>query len=473
MDAQIRQILEWSGEPVTALHAFEQLQELYLQYKGHALDLEPVNTKRMLSILGNSHFLTQFLLKNAAEIDLLTESNAIETEKKMEHFLEELSVLSETYSHNVDDFKLQLRNYKYREFLRITVKDLSQAAGQKIILEELSDLACALVQAALGFELKRLQEESPSFFKDEERWKPEHCGFQVIAMGKLGAREINYSSDIDLQYVYDLAPEEINPEPLGLREFYYKLAERLTQTLSSKSPEGFLYRVDLDLRPEGKSGPLVNSLYALENYYEAFGEEWERQALIRAIPIAGDEKLKKDFLSLVHPFVWRKHVDLSTIDRMKAMKAKVHESSRKKLARGFNVKLDEGGIREIEFFVQTLQLLFGGQQPSLQTPSTFEALKNLTQLKRISEQDESQLTDAYLFLRRVEHRLQLVHEAQTHNIPQNISEQMALARRMGYYDEDLEKAHARFMDDLTHTTSMVQNIFKNLFDQEMKVDGES
>ncbi len=472
MDAQIRQILEWSGEPVTALHAFEQLQEVYHEYKGHALDLEPVNTKRLLSILGNSHFLTHFLMKHASEIDLLTESNAIETEKKIEQFLEELNEIAEANPDNNDQFHSQLRHYKYKEFLRITVKDLSQAAGQKIILEELSDLAYALVQASLNFELKRLQKEYPSFFKDPARWKLEHCGFQVIAMGKLGAREINYSSDIDLQYVYDLTADEVNEEALSLREFYYKLAERLTQTLSSKSPDGFVYRVDLDLRPEGKSGPLVNSLYALESYYESFGEEWERQALIRAVPVAGDEKLKKDFLDLVHPFIWRKSVDLLTIDRMRAMKAKVHESSKKKLAKGFNVKLDEGGIREIEFFVQTLQLLFGGQQKSLQTASTFVALKNLSKLKRISEQDENQLTDAYLFLRRVEHRLQLVHESQTHTIPQNISEQMALARRMGYYDEDLEKAHARFMDDLIHTTSMVQNIFKGLFDQEIKVDGE-
>jgi glutamate-ammonia-ligase adenylyltransferase len=186
--------------------------------------------------------------------------------------------------------------------------------------------------------------------------------------------------------------------------------------------------------------------------------------MIKATPVAGDPAVGKAFQELISPFVWRKSLDSQTVDKMKEMKRKVHDSMKVNPSRGFHVKLDEGGIREIEFFVQTLQLLYGGTHPKLRTPDTLTTLSTLAQLDLIKKHEAKALQEAYLFLRRVEHRLQVVNEAQTHLVPHSAKEQMALARRMGYFEDDPEDARERFLDDLTRFTTMVKNTFRNLFE---------
>ncbi|MFO1520053.1 MAG: hypothetical protein U1F57_10385 [bacterium] len=466
MDAQTRQILEWSGEPERAAHDFKSFNERYREATGQAFDLEPVNAKRLLTIFGNSHFLTHFLIENPLEADLLVASPAIETDKKLGDFQEEIQEILGDSSHSHEEFGRRLRLYKYREYLRLTVKDLSQAANLQPVLGEISDLAIAILQSALNFLMEEMQKEwGIPLLQEEGAAESRPCGFCVIAMGKLGGRELNYSSDVDLQYVYQSDSGGIGGlRPISNHEFFVKLSERLTRLLSQKSGDGFLYRVDLNLRPEGASGTLANSLSALEKYYETFGQEWERQALLKAVPVAGDAKLAKDFKALIDPFVWRKSLTLQVVDKMKEMKRKVHDSAAKRSTRGFHVKLDEGGIREIEFFVQTLQLLYGGTHPQIRTPNTLNALDAVAGAKLIQPTEAQQLKDAYLFLRRVEHRLQLVNEAQTHLLPDKTQEQKAVARRMGYFEDDPEKARERFMDDLTRYTALVKSIFKNLFE---------
>ncbi len=463
IDAQIRQILDWSGEPQRAYEDFLLFSQKYIDFAGKDFDLEPVNAKRLLSIFGNSHFLSQFLIRYPLEADSLVASPCIETDKKLSDFEEDLLLAPERLeSFSDEEFASHLCRYKYREFLRLTVKDLSQAAGQETVLSEISNLAIALVRAALAYEKMKMRSTWGEAFLSNPG---EFCGFCVIGMGKLSGNELNYSSDIDLQYIYSTDEGRVHgPRDVSLHEYFIKLSEKLTRLLSQNRPEGFLYRVDLNLRPEGRSGTLANSLNAIENYYESFGEEWERQALIRSAPIAGDLELGEEFEKILEPFVWRKHLDLGAINRMKEMKRKAHESIKSSSLKGFNVKLGEGGIRDIEFFVQALQMLYGGSKPQLRSPSTLKALQELTKQEIVPAQEAHQLKDAYLFLRRLEHRLQLVQESQTQTLPYTPVDQQAVARRMGYYEEDPEEARERLLDDLTRFTTIAKNTFDRLFE---------
>lgn len=462
MDAQSKQILDWSGEPERARQDYQEFAQSYLREKGEEFDLDPINAKRLLTLFGNSHFLSRFLIQNPLLADSVVHSPCIETDKQLEDFCEDLAFLAEKASTlPLAQIGQKLRFYKYRELLRLTVKDLSQAASTETLLKEISELAIAIVRTALRLVRHELQKEC-GFPLLRKEGKSQECAFAVIAQGKLGGHELNYSSDIDLQYLYE-TDEASEGSPLSNHEYFVKLSERLSQFLSQKTPQGFLYRVDLNLRPEGASGPLANSLAALEKYYEVFGQDWERQALIRVCPVAGDSRLVENFLKTIEPFVWRKSFDLQSIENFKEMKRKVHDSVRKSYSGGFHVKLDEGGIREVEFFAQMLQMLYGGKNPTLRSLSTLDALAQLERLQIIEHRDASQLKDAYLFLRRIENRLQMVEESQTHLIPAQSLQQQALARRMGYYEEDPEEAREHFWDDLLRYTTMVKEMFQGLF----------
>lgn len=457
MDPQIQQILDWSGEPEQASRDFSTFLSTYQNISGHTFDLDSVNAKRLLSIFGNSNFLTHFLLRHPLEADLLLESPCIETDKKIDDYREDLSLWMPHFKElSLNDFGKKLRHFKYREFLRLTVKDLSQAASLENLLTEISDLAIAISEMSCEYFYHQLCNEHglPT------------GGFSIIAQGKLGGKELNYSSDIDIQFVYENDSPLESKTPLSNHEFFAKLSEKITRFMNEKTEDGFLYRVDLNLRPEGNNGPLTNSLLGIEKYYESFGQEWERQALIKALPIAGDVNTGKQFLEIVRPFVWRKSLDLASIEKLRAIKNQVHDSVKKMPQKGFNVKLGEGGIREIEYFIQILQLLYGGKHLEMRSPSTLESLRVAEKLKLIPSRDALQLKDAYLFLRKTEHRLQCLNESQTHSIPVAAAEQKALARRMGYFEEDPDEARQHFFDDLTRYRTFVQSTFEGLFNVE-------
>lgn len=460
LNPQIRQILERSGEAEQAIHDFDAFLKSYHEYKGSAFDLEPVNAKRLVSIFGNSQFLTHFLLRHPGEADLIVESSALETDKnRIDYEADLIKIFPDLPLLSVEEFGRKIRHYKYREFLRMTVKDLSDAAGIENLLGEISDLAIAITETCYQYFYHALLSQSQIAEKDL-------CGFSIIAQGKLGGRELNYSSDIDIQFIYEKDSEPKTSPSLSNHEFFVKLSEKIIKFLNEKTEDGFLYRVDMNLRPEGNNGPLANSLLGIEHYYETFGEEWERQALIKASPIAGNPNTGKQFVEIVAPFVWRKSFDLESIEKLKAMKSKVHDAVRKSPIQGFNVKLGEGGIREIEYFIQMLQLLYGGKIPALRVTSTLETLQLLVKENLVASREANQLKDAYLFLRRTEHRLQCVNESQTHTISPKTEEQRKLARRMGYFEEDAEQARQRFLEDLTRYTTFVHSTFENLFNTE-------
>lgn len=330
-----------------------------------------------------------------------------------------------------------LRRVRRLEMMRIALRDLTGRGRPEEILGELSDLAGAAFDAALGVLYPRVVDElgappaGPA--TDPGATAP---GFCVLAMGKLGGGELNFSSDVDVLYVYDVDGE--TERGRAAFELYARLAESVTRALAEITEDGFVFRVDLNLRPEGQSGPLVNSLYALESYYETFGRTWERQALIKAAPVAGDLAVGRAALETVRPFVWRRSLDLGAVQKVVALKDELDRRIRARGDTDRDLKLGRGGIRAVELVVQSLQLLHGGKNPRLRDRTTLGALERLLFAGLLDEEEARVLSDAYVFLRRTENRIQMVDDRQTHHLPPEGAGRAALARAMGFAEATAE-----------------------------------
>ncbi len=325
-------------------------------------------------------------------------------------------------------FARALRRHKQAEVLRIALRDLSGASLHEVT-RDLSQLAAGAFDAAVRFHYRALcAQHGPA----EGRSADGPSGFCVLGMGKLGGEELNFSSDADVLYVYD--KDGHTSGGLSHFAFYARLAEEVTRSIGASLEDGFVFRVDLDLRPEGRSGPIANAIRGLELYYEAQGAAWERFALLKARPIAGDLPVGEEALRRLSPFVFRKYFDLKAIDEMRRLKARAEKDAAR--APGIDLKLGKGGIREIEFFVQALQLLHGGRDPNLRVRGTLKALERLLYAGLLSSRDRDELSEAYVVLRRLEHRVQMVAERQTHAIPEDPAERRRLARRAGYADAE-------------------------------------
>jgi glutamate-ammonia-ligase adenylyltransferase len=330
-----------------------------------------------------------------------------------------------------------LRHVRARQVLRISLRDLRRVRV-KDVTEELSTLATACLDTAIRFHDRRLRARhgAPAGLADREPG----AGFCALAMGKLGARELNFSSDIDLIYVYDRDGQTEGERPIEHFAYYAKLAEQVTEAMSKLTEDGIVFRVDLNLRPDGQNGPIVNSLRAAEAYYESYGRTWERAALVKARPGAGDLAVGEELLRGLEPFIWRRSLDVSVLDEIHAMKARI--DARAGAEGKDDLKLGKGGIREAEFFVTALQLLHGGREggEALREKAVLPALDRLLFAGVVPAKDRDELADAYLFLRRAEHRVMMVDGAQTHRLPPP-GERTGLARSMGYVSEaDFEGA---------------------------------
>lgn len=416
-----------SGCPNEAFADWESFLASYRQQFGK--DLKVSGSESFLKLFGNSRFLTRFLIRHP----------------------EALKGKAPKLVPSADPASL-LRKYKYAELLRITCSDL-EGGPQESIFKELSLLARTIVQYADQFTLADLA----------KKYGPPTSTHAVLALGKLGGNELNYSSDIDLLAITQTDSGET--AQITNHEFFIRQAQALSQLLQTSTEEGFLYRVDWDLRPEGKAGTLVNSLAALESYYSTFGADWERQMLTKASYLAGSESLGAEFIRMMTPFVYRRYLDTRAIERIQEMKHKIHAQLGLKNDTGFHVKLGVGGIREIEFFIQALLMLHGGQNEKLRGTNTLDVLQKLTQFQLVSPNEAHILREAYLFLRKLEHRLQLVEEAQTHLLRFDEKERLKTARRMGYFQESEDAALEHFQNDLTHHTAQVHHIFLSLFDE--------
>lgn len=328
-----------------------------------------------------------------------------------------------------------LRQTRARVALLCALADLGQWWKREEVTEALSDFADAALHATLDFLLGSLAASGKIELVDPREPQLD-SGLIVLAMGKHGARELNYSSDIDLVLFFEPAGMKINTDdPVSL---FTRLAKSIIRILQQRTSDGYVFRVDLRLRPDPGSTPLVIPVETALNYYEAYGQNWERAALIKARPVAGDLAAGRQFLVELAPFIWRKHLDYAAISDIHSIKRQInaHRGLGDIAVRGHNIKLGRGGIREIEFFAQTQQLIAGGRLPQLRSLRTLDALAALEAEGWIDAKARDELGEAYWYLRDVEHRIQMVADEQTHTLQTDDEGVARIAAMMGAPDLD-------------------------------------
>jgi len=378
-----------------------------------------------LAIFGNSPFLTR-----AVEADPAYACDAFTLEP--EALLSGIAV------------KRGLRLAKRRAALVIAIAEISTSRDTSVLAQALSDFADMTIAVAARHLLRRMAKAGHIVLPATDD-PAQDSGLIVLGLGKLGARELNYSSDVDLIVFYDRDAIE-SDRPDQIQRAFVTLARDLVALLSERTEDGYVFRIDLRLRPDPGATPVALSVEAAETYYESLGQNWERAAMIRARQVAGDMQAGQRFLDFLRPFVWRKNLDFATIQDIHSIKRQINAQygGAAIAIAGHNIKLGRGGIREIEFFAQTQQLIWGGRVPALRTPGTIDALNALAREGQVSDEAARELGESYWYLRRVEHRLQMVNDQQTHEIPDTPAEIEAFAAFMGYaerseFEADLER----------------------------------
>lgn len=326
-----------------------------------------------------------------------------------------------------------LRNLRKRVMLKILIRDLGRLADLNEVMACMTSLAELALQHALSFASQALAEQHGQPIGAESNLPQELI---VIGMGKLGGGELNVSSDIDLIFVYAEDGETNGIRPLSNHEFFSRVGRKLINLINELTADGFVFRVDMRLRPYGDSGALVTSLASLEKYLVTQGREWERYAWIKARVIAPlDSNVTSELMALVYPFVFRKYLDYGAFESMRKLHAQIrHEVERRD--RALNIKLGPGGIREIEFIAQVFQLIRGGRNPALRIRPTQTVLRLLAHNGQLDDQTAQELGEAYIFLRNLEHRLQYLDDQQTQDIPSDELNRALLATAMGFADFD-------------------------------------
>jgi glutamate-ammonia-ligase adenylyltransferase len=321
------------------------------------------------------------------------------------------------------------RRFRRRQTLRVGVNDVLRDRPLEEVVRDLSRVADAALGVALDTALRTVGDRLGTPTGDDGR----PARLAALAFGKLGGEELNYSSDIDLMFVYDReGATQGRRAGVANAEFFARVVSEVVRLLSAHTDRGQAYRVDLRLRPEGSRGPLARSLASALSYYDTLGRTWERQALIKVRPVAGDPWLGQGFLRAVEPFVYGKYLSFAEINEIKAMKRKIEQQAHRSGASDTEVKTGRGGIRDVEFAIQFLQLLNGGDLTEVRQRNTLSAMQALEQVGCLTAQEYQFLSDSYRFLRRTEHRLQLLFDLQTHRLPDHPDELRKLALRMGY-----------------------------------------
>jgi glutamate-ammonia-ligase adenylyltransferase len=407
----------------------------------------------VLALAAWSPLLATTLEQNAEYFQWLTRERTHPRLKTREELGESLARFHLTHSQL--DPQVLLARFRRRELLRIYLRDIRRLSTLVEITEELSNLADAVLEHALSIARQELDNRYGTPLRTTDRGRTASAAFTVVALGKLGSFELNYASDIDLMFIYSdegVTSGKGTRGEITNREYFVKLAEMVARLVGDPSGEGAAYRVDLRLRPHGRVGPLASSLEEAVRYYREAAQAWELQALIRARAAAGDPALYTRFADRVRHRVYRTDETVSrALANVRLAKQKIdrhHGAS----GRGFNVKLGRGGIREIEFIAQALQLALGGLDDWLRAPHTLISLGRLADRHLITERERTELFDAYVFLRTLEHRLQMEQGLQTHTVPEDPSRRLLVARRMSFDGADAVERFNRTL--ATHTRNV-------------------
>jgi len=413
-----------SADPDRAFIHFERLVAAlphpnmfyrYLLDAPEALDL-------LVKVFAHSQALSDTLARNAEYFHFLISPETLRAPRSKPWLHAELTRLLLASRVTAERYDI-VRRFRRRETLRIGARDLVGRATVEETTLELSNLADVCLEAVFGIAQRKL---AAQFRLDATATRQ----FAIIGMGKLGGQELNYSSDVDVLFIYD-SDGELTPA-LSRQEFFTKVAEEIVRAVGRPTEEGSIFRIDLRLRPEGATGPLAWSLQNCETYYAERGETWERMALLKARPVAGDPEVGRQFLEVVQPFVYTRHAGESVVQQMAAIKARIEREivTGSRLTR--HVKLGIGGIREIEFIIQSFQVLRGARLAWLRERGSLRALPLLVKANLLTADEAGALAEAYRFLRNVEHRLQMEMELQTHTIPDEERALVRLARSLGF-----------------------------------------
>lgn len=364
-------------------------------------------------------------------------------------------------SESLAQLNQQLRHIRRAEMVRIAIRDLNGLATVNETLQDLSDLADGLVASTIEWHYQQMVIKSGTPIGAESG---EPQTLLVLGMGKLGGQELNFSSDIDLIFVYpEKGQTQGGPRSIPNDQFFTRLGQAVNKSLTELTHDGMVYRVDMRLRPFGQSGPLAVSFTEMENYYQIHGRAWERYALVKARVIAGDPQKGAELFEILRPFIYRKYVDFSAIESLRELKMMINAEVKKK-DKHRNIKLGPGGIREIEFIVQAFQLVHGGRDPLLQGRQLMPMLQTLAERQYIDAEPQKGLLEAYCFLRRAENRLQEWNDQQTHDLPTEANQQMALANSMGFESYDA------FSEVLSEHLQFVQSEFDTVFAETAPTD---
>ncbi len=445
-----------SADPDQALIHFERFARAAVNKTNlfSYLKESPRTLEILAKTFGGSQYMAEILIRDPVYLYWVTDPQTLYHSRKKSEIVRDLLRALKTITREQKQLDF-LRAFKRREMLYIGVRDLLRQSTVNETLASLTVLAEVLISAAYRICDSALSRE----YKIPRRM---FGGFTVLGMGKLGGGELNFSSDVDLIYLYEFDRED-PATGISASEYFKRLSQKITVALSEFTGEGYVYRVDLRLRPEGSVGNIAYSLDGFQRYYNSRGETWERLALLKAWPVAGDRNLGRKFIEAVHSFVYDRTFDRKALDDVRSMKKKIDRKMAIRQQRRRNVKLGFGGIREIELIVQALQVSFGCKSPGICHRNTLKALRALSDRSLIGEEEYNKLSSAYVFLRDVENKLQMVDDAQTHSIPANAGELTFLARMLDYSGDDRVSASEAFARDYQHHTGRVNEVFESFF----------
>lgn len=460
-----------SPDPDQALNYFERFSRMALN-KANLLSYlkdSPYTVWLLAKVFGSSPFMSEVLIRYPHYLYWIADNRTLEENVTKK-------VLAGEFAHALNNLKSKeskiemLCVLKHKELLRIGVRDLLQKASLEETVSSLSILAEVVLEKILKISEEELKKKYGKPLLKKRGGKSEKGGFVVLAMGKLGGGELNFCSDVDLLFLYESdqgnssGKRKNDPQSIIPNKTYFKLlSQEMIAGLSGMTPKGFLYRVDLRLRPEGRSGELSSSLKRFKDYYDQRGESWEKLALLKAWPVAGEADLGKKFLQMAARFIYNPAFSLKNISEVKRIKEEIDHKMASRGKSHLHVKLGTGGIREVEFVVQTLQIFYGKKYPKIRDRQTLGGLRKLYLHGILPFDVFSALTDGYVFLRKVENSLQMVHEHQTHSLPDDEEEYRLAALRLDYRDDEEASASDQFSKDYQAHTGRIHQIFENLF----------